>query len=304
MILYLNSWFPSEVRAHTNAIFATASPIAGIIGGPISGALLNLDRLHGLAGWQWLFLIEGVPAILLGGVVFFVLSDKPSDARWLSPERRQWLVDKLRSEEAEAGSNSAVSVFAAFGIGKVWLLAFVYFSLNMTAYGINLWLPTVLHRASSFGNVGLGFLTTIPYVFTVIVMLLNGYHSDRTNERYWHVAIPAFAAAVALVAAGHTGKVAVLVACFSVAFAGVLAMNGPFWALSSRMFAGAAAPAGIALINSVGNLGSGLGPYMIGFVSTRTGSFQLALLLVGCVGVLGGITVLTVRALVTREKNS
>jgi ACS family tartrate transporter-like MFS transporter len=135
----------------------------------------------------------------------------------------------------------------------------------------------------------------------VIVMLLNGYHSDRTSERYWHVAIPAFAAAVALAAAGQTGSVAMLVACFSVAFAGVLAMNGPFWALSSRMFAGAAAPAGIALVNSVGNLGSGLGPYLIGFVSNRTGSFQLPLLLVGCVGALGGLTVLAVRSLTARK---
>jgi ACS family tartrate transporter-like MFS transporter len=158
-----------------------------------------------------------------------------------------------------------------------------------------------LHRGSSFGNLGVGFLTTIPYLFTIVAMLLSGYHSDRTNERCWHVAIPAFLGAVALVLAGHTANVTALVACFSVAFAGALSMNGPFWALSTRMFSGAAAAAGIALINSVGNLGSGLGPYTIGYVKDRTGNFQLALLLVAIVLTVGGLTVLYVRSISTRR---
>ncbi len=300
VILYMKSWFPAGVRARTSAVFMTAGPISGIIGGPISGVLLELDKLHGLAGWQWLFLIEGVPAILLGAIVFFVLDDSPETARWLSADQREWLVNTLRSEDAEAQSGGKFSVFSAFGMSRVWLLALVYFGLNTASYGISLWLPKVFHQASNFGILALGFITTIPYLFGALTMILNGLHSDRTNERFWHVAIPAFVAALSLAAAGQVGNFALLVSCFAVAYAGVQCMTGPFWAISSRMLPGAAAPAGIALINSIGNLGSGLGPYAIGFVKTQSGSFQLALLLVGGVLAIGGLIVLYVRNVAAR----
>lgn len=295
VILYMKSWFPSDVRGRASAIFMTAGPISGIIGGPVSGALLKLDKLHGLAGWQWLFLIESLPAILLGAIAFFSLSDSPEKAGWLTTEQKQWLTEKLRSEDAEAQGGTKASAFSAFGVGPVWMLAFVYLALNTASYGISLWLPTVFHQASNFGILALGFLTTIPYLLAAVTMILNGLHSDRANERYWHVALPAFAAAIALAASSYTAYFPLLVGCFAIAYAGVQCMTGPFWAISSRTLAGAAAPAGIALINSVGNLGSGLGPYVIGFVKTHTGSFQFALLLVSAVLALGGAVVLIVR---------
>jgi predicted MFS family arabinose efflux permease len=261
--------------------------------------LLGLDKLHGLAGWQWLFLIEGVPAVLLGAAVFFVLEDSPETARWLSAERRDWLQETLRREDADAPEGQNTDTFAAFGRPHVWLLAFVYFALNTGSYGISLWLPTVFKQASGFSVLAIGFITTIPYLFGAVMMILNGLHSDRTNERFWHVAIPAFIAAISLAAAARVASFPLLVACFAIAFAGVQCMNGPFWAISSRTLASAAAPAGIALINSVGNLGSGIGPYVIGFVSTRTGSFHLALVLVGMTLALGGVVVLFVRRMIS-----
>lgn len=301
VILYLKSWFPAAVRARAAATFLTAGPISGIIGGPISGLLLGMDKLHGLAGWQWLFLIEGVPAVLLGAIVFFVLDDRPETARWLSAAHKQWLLQTLENEEVEGGKKA--SVLSAFAMPRVWLLAFVYFGLNTASYGISLWLPTVFKHVSNFGILALGFVTTIPYLLGAVTMILNGLHSDKTSERFWHVAVPAFAAAVSLALAGQVAGFALLVVCFAVAYAGTQCMLGPFWAISSRTLPGVAAPAGIALINSVGNLGSGLGPYIIGFISTRTGSFQWALLLVGTVLGLGGAVVLLVRRMVYSEAN-
>jgi ACS family tartrate transporter-like MFS transporter len=283
-------------------MFLTAGPISGIIGGPISGALLRLDKLHGLAGWQWLFLIEGLPAVLLGVIVFFTLADTLHQARWLTLEQRQWLVETLRKEDAETEGGAKMSAFSAFGMGRAWLLASVYFALTTGSYSISLWLPTVFHQASSFGILALGFLTTIPYLFAGMMMVLNGLHSDRTNERFWHVAIPAFVAALALTGAAHAASFPELVVCFAVAYAGVQCMNGPFWAISTRTLGSTAAPAGIAMINSIGNLGSGLGPYMIGFVKTYTGSFQLPLLLVGAVLAMGGVVVLVVRRAAARSQ--
>ncbi|HLZ12861.1 MAG TPA: MFS transporter [Candidatus Acidoferrum sp.] len=304
VILYMKNWFPAGVRARTSAIFLTAGPISGILGGPISGVLLGLDKLHGLAGWQWLFLMEGLPAILLGAIVFFTLADNPREARWMTSEQQHWLAETLRREDAEVEGGAKLGAFAAFGMGAAWLLAFVYFALNFGSYGISLWLPTVFHRASNFGILALGFLTAIPYLLGGVMMILNGLDSDRRNERFWHVAIPAFVAAAGLVGAAYAGSFPVLVACFALAYAGVQCMNGPFWAISSRTLAGAAAPAGIAMINSLGNLGSGLGPYMIGFVSLHTGNFRLPLLLVGAVLAVGGMVVLEVRNLARQGRAS
>jgi len=295
VILYMKSWFPAAVRARTAATFLTAGPISGIIGGPISGWLLGMDKLHGLAGWQWLFLIEGLPAVLLGAIVYFAVEDRPESARWLSEEQRKWLLDTLRAEDAETLPGEKVSTFSAFALPSVWLLAFVYFTLNTMSYGISLWLPTVLKQGSSFGIQAIGYISTLPYLLAVGTMVLNGLHSDKTGERFWHIAVPAFAAAVALVASGHAASFPWLVSLFAIAYAGTQCMLGPFWAVSSRILTGVSAAAGIALINSVGNLGSGLGPYIIGYISTRTGSFQLALLLVGTLLGLGAAAALLVR---------
>jgi MFS transporter, ACS family, tartrate transporter len=298
IILYFRSWFPAEARARVVALFMTAGPVSGIIGGPISGALLGLHHVRGLSGWQWLFLMEGIPAIMLGCVAFLFITDRPANAKWLSSEQRAWLAQTLHDEEqaAAAISNSAVngksSAYEAFLNPRIWLFAFVYFGLNTCAYGVSLWLPVALRSLTGVSNFRLGLLSTIPYATAALVMVLVGAHSDRTGERRWHVAIAAIASAVALALAGYATNIAWLVIAFSVAMIGVQSMNGPFWAMPSKLLSGAAAAAGIALINSVGNLGSGFGPYWIGHLRGATGDFRAGLLSVAGILTVAGIVVL------------
>src|SRR5215813_2023384 len=180
VIFYMKSWFPAAVRGRTSAIFLTAGPISGIIGGPISAWLLGMDKLRGLAGWQWLFLIEGIPAVLLGVIVYFALEDRPESARWLTEEERQWLLSTLHAEDTDVQPGEKISTFSAFALPSVWLLAFVYFTLNTMSYGISLWLPTVLKQGSSFGIQAIGYISTLPYLLAVGTMVLNGLYSDKT----------------------------------------------------------------------------------------------------------------------------
>ena len=274
MILYLKSWFPEAARARAVALFMTAGPISGVVGGPISGALLSFHLRGGLAGWQWLFLIEGLPAVILGVVVYFHLADRPSDAAWLSGEQRSWLVETLDREKASSPYGDYADAFVAFRNGKIWLLAFIYFGLNTCSYGISLWLPKVLQSWSSASNFFIGMVSAIPYLTAAVAMVLFGQHSDRTGERRWHVAIAAFTGAAALFFAAYALSLAAVVAAISVAMLSVSSMVGPFWALPTKFLQGIAAAAGIALINSIGNLGGFFGPYVIGSVRTATGSFR------------------------------
>jgi MFS transporter, ACS family, tartrate transporter len=302
MILYFRSWFPADARARVVAMFMTAGPVSGIIGGPISGALLGLHHLHGLSGWQWLFLLEGLPAILLGGLAFFVISDRPENAQWLSPGQRAWLAKTLREEDQAAlalsrgEGHKASALLEILANGRLWLFAFVYFGLNTCAYGVSLWLPVALRSLTGISNFRLGLLSTIPYAAAAVLMVILGIHSDRTGERRWHVAIAASVAAVALCFAGYATNVTWLIVAFSVAMIGVQSMNGPFWAMPSKLLASSAAAAGIALINSVGNLGSGFGPYWIGHLRNSSGSFKAGLLSVAGILALAALVVLVASA--------
>lgn len=305
MILYFRSWFPADARARVVAMFMTAGPVSGIIGGPISGALLGLHHVHGLSGWQWLFLLEGLPAMILGVLAFFVISDRPENAKWLSPEQRTWLAKTLREEDqaAQALSRGAGNELSTVGRvvqilanGRLWLFAFVYFGLNTCAYGVSLWLPVGLRSLTGISNFRLGLLSTIPYATAAVLMVILGIHSDRTGERRWHVAIAAGVAAVALCFAGYATNVTWLIVAFSVAMIGVQSMNGPFWAMPSKLLSSSAAAAGIALINSVGNLGSGFGPYWIGHLRNSSGSFKAGLLSVAGILALAALVVLMASA--------
>jgi ACS family tartrate transporter-like MFS transporter len=293
MILYLKSWFPEAARARAVALFMTAGPISGVVGGPISGALLGFHLRGGLAGWQWLFLIEGLPAVLLGIVVYFHLADRPANAGWLSEEQRSWLIRTLEREKA-APSDGADPLIVFFN-AKIWLLAFIYFGLNTCSYGISLWLPTLIHSWSSAGSFFIGMVSAIPYLTAAVAMVLVGQHSDRTGERRWHVAIAAFTGAAALFFAAYALSLAPVVAAISVAMLSVSSMVGPFWALPTKFLQGTAAAAGIALINSIGNLGGFFGPYVIGSVRTSTGSFRGGFLIAGATLALCGCVAPLVR---------
>lgn len=286
MILYLKSWFPEAARARAVALFMTAGPISGVVGGPISGALLGFHLRGGLSGWQWLFLIEGLPAVILGAVVYLHLADRPSEAVWLSEEQRSWLVATLDREKAppsagNGGDPLIVFFNAVLFNANIWLLVFIYFGLNTCSYGISLWLPTLIHSWSSASNFFIGMVSAIPYLTAAAAMVLVGQHSDRTGERRWHVAMAAFTGAVALFFAAYASSLAAVVAAISIAMLSVSSMVGPFWALPTKFLQGTAAAVGIALINSIGNLGGFFGPYVIGSVRTSTGSFRGGFLIAG-----------------------
>jgi D-galactonate transporter len=303
VILYLKHWFPAGARARTVARFMTAGPLSGVIGGPVSGALLGLDRIAGLAGWQWLFLLEGAPAVLLGTVVWFYLTDHPPEATWLTPQQREWLISELEKESAGAvgqkphppdRSNRAL-VLSVFASWPVWLLALVYFGLNTVSYGISLWLPTLIRSLSVSNSFTIGLISAIPYVVAAVVMVRVGLHSDRTGERRWHVALPAFAGAAALLLAAFSTSITPAIAGISIAVMGVFAMCGPFWAMPSTILSGAAAAAGIAFINSIGNLGGFFGPYILGSLRHSTGDFKAGLLTIGAGLAMSGAIALRVR---------
>jgi len=294
MIFYLRCWFPSSARARTVAWFMMAGPISGVVGAPISGALLGIHR-GGLAGWQWLFLIEGMPAVLLGIAAFFYLTDSPGKARWLPAEQRGWLIDALdrevHSDPAIAGRN----VFAALLAGRTWLLVLVYFGLNAGSYGISLWLPSIIRSLSGVSNFLIGMIAAVPYVAAAVAMVLAGHHSDRSGERRWHVAAAAFTGGFALCIAAYCTSVAALIVAISLATVCIYSMLGPFWAISTSLLTGAVAAPGIAVVNSLGNLGGFFGPSMIGVVRKATGSFAGGLLFVGAALAICGYLMLLVR---------
>jgi ACS family tartrate transporter-like MFS transporter len=304
VIFYLKSWFPAAARARTVARFMTAAPLAGVVGGPISGALLGLHMKAGLAGWQWMFLLEAVPAVLLGAVVLVYLANRPEDASWLSEERRSWLLETLRREREQSvgpAGNRSGGTFAAMQMGRVWLLAAVYFGLNNVSYGVSLWLPKMIQSLSGLSNLMIGVLSAIPYVAAAVAMVQVGLHSDRSGEQRWHTAVPAFVGAAALCGAAYSTSVGPAIALISVAVLCVFSMMGPFWAMPTGFLPAASAAAGIAFINSIGNLGGFVGPAVIGFVRSSTGQFTGGLLMVGGALGLAGFVVLLVKPNTARQ---
>jgi len=295
IILYLRRWFPSAARARAVALFMMASPLAGVLGGPISGALLGV-RSANLAGWQWLFVIEGLPAVLLGGVVLAFLTDRPEVAPWLTTVERTWLTGELAREQNQHPEAARREVFAAFTQAKVWLLVLVYLGDTTCTYGVGLWLPSLIRSVSGVSNLLIGMLSAIPYVATAIAMVLVGMHSDRTRERRWHLAGSAFVGSFGLACAAYATSATATIVFLSVALLAAFSLLGPFWATSTELLSETSAVAGIALINSFGNLGGFLGPYTIGLVRTWTGSFRGGLLAVAALLGISGVMALLVFA--------
>jgi ACS family tartrate transporter-like MFS transporter len=271
----------------------TATLTAGILGGPISGALLSLHGVAGLAGWQWLFLLEGLPAIVLGVVVLRVLTDGPEDAAWLPRREKEALVACLRAEQLEA--RGAHTVAAAMKHPTLWLLSAVYFTVPLALYAFSFFVPQIIRGAFAGSTFQIGLISAVPYLVGAIAMVIVGRHSDRTDERRWHVAVAALVCGVGFVAAAYTHSVVMSMLALSVAMLGLASMFGPFWTLATSFVNGAGAAAGIALINSVGNVGGFVGPYVLGYIKDVTQSFSTGLILIGAAVVLGGALVLAVR---------
>jgi ACS family tartrate transporter-like MFS transporter len=295
IIYYLCDWFPQKQRARAVAWFMTAIPLATVIGGPLAGGLLGLDGRLGLAGWQWLFLVEGLPAMVLGVVVFFFLDDKPEDARWLDAAGKAWLVQEIRSEQARARARHQVGIGAALAYPVVWLLGFINLVLQSGSYGLALWIPQILKGFGGLSDLQVGFLAAIPFAFAAVGMVLIGRSSDRTGERFGHLAASLFVAAAGFAASALVKSPVPALVLLTVTAVGDLGGRGPVWALPSRFLAGSASAAGIAFINTFGAIGGFVGPNIIGVMKGVTSDYTGGLMLLAVIVLTGGIATLWLR---------
>ncbi len=295
IIYYLTQWFPARERARAVALFMTGTAIAGVIGGPMSSALLLLDGTWGLHGWQWLFVIEGIPALLLAPVVLRRLDDRPETATWLSAAERAWLTTTLAAE-SRPRSGAHHDLRAAFRSPRLWALAAIYFSIVLAIYGVSFWLPQILQALGTTSSATVALVSAIPYVAAAVAMVIVGGHSDRTGERRWHVALSALAGAAGFaLAALVPTSLGWSLAALSLAAMGVWGTLGPFWALPTAFLTGRAAAGGVALVNSVANIGGFIGPTVVGYVRDVTGSFAAGLWLLAAGLVVGAMLTLCLR---------
>jgi ACS family tartrate transporter-like MFS transporter len=297
MVLYLTYWVPASERARTGALFMTAAPVAVLIGAPVSEALLALDGRLGLAGWQWLFLVEGLPAVVLGVIALVFLTDRPEDATWLPPGEKAWLSAVMaRERSARSAHHHGMSELKVLLNRRVLLVCFIYFLNTLVTYGVFLWLPRILRDASGYRGWKLSLATSIPFAVALVGMVIIGRHSDRTGERKIHVAACAMTGATGLIlAAGFHTSVAMIVFSFALSQLGQRSVQGVFWAIPPMFLGGTAAAAGIALINSVGNLGGFVGPTVMGWLREVSGSYSAGLLVLASALVLEAILVLSLR---------
>src|SRR3989442_3160246 len=291
IILYLTYWYPAEYRALFLAAFAIAVPVSTVIGAPISGLLLGIDGMMGLKGWQWLFILEGIPSVLLGIVTWFYLTDRPEKADWLTAEQKAWLKAKLDSEIAAKKAVKHFTLGEALSSPKVIMLSLVYFGFVGALYGMQFWLPQIV-KAFGLTNAQTGLVTAIPYLFGTIAMILWARHSDATRERVAHVGGPLLLTAAALAVSSYITDPTITMIVLTVAAIGVFCTFAVFWTLPTAWLSGTAAAGGIALINSIGNLAGFGGPYLIGWMKEATGKTSTGLLVLSLLPLAAGLVVL------------
>jgi MFS transporter, ACS family, tartrate transporter len=297
VILYLTYWFPRAYRGRIVAVFMVAIPISSFLGSPISAAILNTDGMMGLRGWQWLFVLEAVPAVLLGLAAFFLLPDGPGSARWLTPQQSAWLQERLAAERAsvvqgEAAPARHLSVWQVMRNRYVLAASLIYAGASGASQCLSLWQPQII---KSFGltNLQTGLLNSIPFGVASVLMILWGRSSDRNRERVWHTALPLGLLALSLAASIGTAQLLPTILILCLAVTATYTVKGPFWALSTEWLSAGAAAAGIAQINAIGNIGGFVGTYLLGVIKDATGSYPRGLLPLvflsglGCLLVLG-----------------
>ncbi|MBD1554126.1 MFS transporter [Pseudomonas typographi] len=281
IIVYLTYWFPPSRRGKITAMFLTGIPMAGVLGGPLSGWIMaSTHGMQGYSAWQWLFFLEAIPAIIAGISVFFYLRDNPADAKWLNADEKATLVRNLEVEGNPAHHHQ--SAFSVFRNPRVWVLCLCYFGIMMGLNGITFWLPSLIRNSGVQDAAAVSLLTTIPYACATVAMIMTGRHSDIRAERRWHAAVPAILGALGLVLATLANHNPLFTVAFlSLGAMGVMTGMSQFWCLPPAFLGGVAAAAGIAMINSVGNLAGFLSPYLIGWVKDLTGSTSIALYCIG-----------------------
>jgi MFS transporter, ACS family, tartrate transporter len=296
VIVYVSHWFRYQDRAKAIAVFYAANPLSYVIGSPLAGLLLGITWL-GLRGWRWLFILEGIPAVVFGAITIFYLTDWPRAARWLRPEERDWISGELEREKLAKKMVRSYTIWQAFSQRDVILLTLCYFCATTGGYGISFWLPTILKRLSGQSDLRVSLFAALPYLAGFVMQQWNGWHSDKTSERRWHAAIPIFLCGLILLLAVILGSnITLAVALFTLVGASYFAFHPCFWAVPTAFLSESAAAASIGLINSLGNLGGFVGPLIMGYLVSRTHSFTAGLLyLVGNL-CLSGVLMLVVGA--------
>jgi D-galactonate transporter len=299
VILYTTYWYPQARRARIVAMFMTATAVAGVFGGPVSGSIMKgMSNVWGLANWQWLYLLEGVPSLIMGVLALVILDDGPEKARWLTVEEKALVRTRLEEEERmkqAAGDLHGITLADAFRKLDVWLLSVAYFAIITGAYGVSFWLPQIIKDSLTTDPWRIGLLSMIPWGVTAVVMVANGRHSDRTGERCWHIALPAMIGSAAFWVSSMKGISGVTgLLALTVATAGVMSAASAFWTLPTRVLSGVAAAAGIALINSIGNLSGYVAPAAIGKIKDATGDIRPALSALSLSLFLGGVAVVLI----------
>jgi D-galactonate transporter len=279
VILYMTYWFPARYRAGAVALFMTSTAASVVIGAPLSGLILNLDGLSGLRGWQWLFILEGIPSVILGAITFFYLTDRPEQAEWLQEDERKWLAATLQSEHQAKARDGHTLMRKALRDWRVAALTMIVFCLISASFGVVMWLAQIVKGLGNLSPIQIGLLSAIPYAFAMVGMVVWARRSDRMRERRWHFAVAAFVGALGLAVCSYTSNPVVTFIALCVTATGVWSTYGVFWTFPTTFLTGTAAAGGIAFINSVGNLGGFAGPFVVGWIKQTTGSFAPALLL-------------------------
>ncbi len=301
IIVYLTHWFRYQDRAKAVAMFMTALPFANIFGSPVSGLILGVNWL-GLPGWRWVFILEGVPAVLLGMATIFYLTDRPEQAKWLPEDERNWISAELEREKEAKKAVRVYSIWEAFRHRNVLLLAGAYFCAVTCVYGFTFWLPTILKGMSGYSNFQVSLIAALPYCVGLVAMLSIGWSSDRRGERRWHTAVSLLAVCVGLfLSAMALDNVFLALAMFCLAGAGIYSYLPAFWALPAAFLTESAAAASIGMINSVGNLGGFAGPYIVGYLTNKTNSFYSGVVYLSCSALLAAILILMVKHSPTAE---
>jgi ACS family tartrate transporter-like MFS transporter len=291
IILYLSYWFPARQRAAVTAIFMAAAPLSTVLGSPVSGALLEMHGFLGLSGWQWMFIVEAVPALVLGVVVLFYMTDRPEKAKWLRDDERNWLVATMNAEAANKAGTASHSIWRGLADLRVIALSLVYFGTSAGLYTLGIWAPQII-KEFGLSSLQVGFLNAVPGIVAIVAMVLWARHSDRSGERTWHVVGACLLASLGLVLAGFAGSVLAVLLALTLVNIGISSAKPPLWSMPTMFLSGSAAAAGIATINSIGNLGGFVGPAMIGWIKDLTGSFQGGLFFVAGLLVLSAVLTL------------
>jgi MFS transporter, ACS family, tartrate transporter len=302
VILYLTYWFPAREQARSVALFMTATALAGIIAGPVSGAILGMHGFARLSGWQWLFILEGLPALILGIVVLRYLPDGPQTAAWISRDECDALGTRLTQQQRLSTLDRRHSFAEAISNSTVWILSLVYFGIVFGLYGVTFWLPQIISGLGKRSDFGIGMLAALPFVGAAFAMVLIGRSSDLSGERRWHFTICAIVGASGLILAAMTRSPFLSLVAISIAAAGIWGTFGPFWATASESFSGTAAAGSIALINSIGNLGGFAGPYIVGMVKQASHSFAGGMLVMAASVLAAALVALTLAS--PHEKTS